>query len=85
MTAPMDRSSCRVMTTTTWPRVAIARIAAVNSKTCEDLSFSPWNGDIADHKPLGVVSRFKRKVYNASRRERHELNGIDDRNIERSR
>jgi hypothetical protein len=56
---------------------------AANNKTCEDLSFNPWNGDIAHHKPLGIVSRMKRKVYNASRRERHGLNGIDDKNIER--
>lgn len=57
--------------------------ASTNNKTCEDLSFNPWNGDIAHHKPLGIVSRMKRKVYNASRRERHELNGIHDKNIER--
>ncbi|MGZ3726567.1 MAG: hypothetical protein ACXWQQ_12240 [Pseudobdellovibrio sp.] len=56
---------------------------ASNNKTCEDLSFNPWNGDIAHHKPLGIVSRMKRKVYNASRRERHELNGINDKSIER--
>lgn len=56
-----------------------------NNKTCEDLSFNPWNGrqTMAYHKPLGIVSRMKRKVYNASRRERHELNNIDDKHIER--
>jgi len=57
--------------------------AADNNKTCEDLSFSPWNGDIAYHKPLGIVSRMRRKIYNASRRTRHKLNGIDDKNRER--
>lgn len=51
---------------------------AGNSKSCEDLSFNPWNGDIDHHKPLGVISRLKRRVYNASRRMRHALNGIKD-------
>lgn len=54
-----------------------------NNKTCEDLSYNPWHGNIEHHKPLGVVSRMKRKAYNASRRHRHSLNGIDDSRIER--
>lgn len=53
-------------------------LATGNSKTCEDLSFNPWNGDIAHHKPLGVISRLKRRVYNASRRMRHALNDLHD-------
>lgn len=71
-------------------RLTIHRLAAGegfqpvgNNKTCEDLSFNPWNGDIAHHKPLGIISRLKRKVYNASRRERHQLNGVNDQGIER--
>ena len=58
--------------------------AATNSKVCEDLSFNPWNGDIIHHKPLGVVSRLKRRVYNASRRMRHALNGLQKLMPERS-
>lgn len=57
--------------------------ASGNTQTCEDLSFNPWNGNVAYHKPLGIVSRMKRKVYNESRRMRHKLNGIDDSKIER--
>src|SRR5262249_15522892 len=49
-----------------------------NSAACEDLSFNPWNGDIEHHKPLGVISRLKRRFYIASRRARHVLNGITD-------
>lgn len=49
-----------------------------NNKNCEDLSFSPWHGDILHHQPLGVISRLKRRVYNASRRMRFMLNGFKD-------
>ncbi|MBX9765674.1 MAG: hypothetical protein K2X47_00260, partial [Bdellovibrionales bacterium] len=55
---------------------------AENSKTCEDLSFNPWNGRTDMHKPLGVVSRMKRRVYGASRRTRHGINGIDSKSLE---
>ncbi|HWU43780.1 MAG TPA: hypothetical protein VN132_10090, partial [Bdellovibrio sp.] len=58
-------------------QIALDEVAA-NSKFCEDLSFSPWNGDIVHHKPLGVISRLKRRVYNASRRTRHALNGLKE-------
>ncbi|WP_041577141.1 hypothetical protein [Bdellovibrio bacteriovorus] len=56
-----------------------------NSKVCEDLSFNPWNGNISYHKPLGVISRLKRRVYNASRKARHLLNGFSDTSFERAR
>lgn len=52
--------------------------ASQNTAICEDLSFSPWNGEkIEYHQPLGLVSRMKRRVYNASRFTRHCLNGVD--------
>ncbi len=49
-----------------------------NTKVCEDLSFNPWNGKLNNpyHKPLGVVSRMKRRVYQASRDTRHCLNQV---------
>lgn len=58
---------------------------ASNSQFCEDLSFNPWNGDIEHHKPLGVVSRLKRRVYNASRRTRHLINEIMSFSLERKK
>jgi hypothetical protein len=69
-------------------RLTIKRSAAKaapvgNSKVCEDLSFSPWSGRIDMHKPLGVMSRLKRRAYNESRRTRHQLNGIDSSPTER--
>lgn len=54
-----------------------------NSQVCEDLSFNPWNGNIEYHKPLGVISRLKRRVYNASRKVRHALNGLKTEAFER--
>lgn len=57
--------------------------SAKNSAVCEDLSFNPWNGNIAYHKPLGVVSRMKRRVYNASRKARHFYNKIDSQALQR--
>ncbi len=74
------------------PRITVGRLEfnklaknqkVGNSKFCEDLSFNPWHGNIDFHKPLGQVSRMKQKVYNAVRRHRHKLNGIDSRRMER--
>lgn len=71
-------------------KVATLKIAPIapdqpveNTETCENLSFSPWNGQIEFHKPLGVVSRMKRRVYNASRRTRHTINGLPTESWER--
>lgn len=41
---------------------------------CENRSYSPWNG-IAEHKPLGVVNRIRKVVYQAISKKRHQLNG----------
>lgn len=56
----------------------------LNTKTCEDLSFNPWNGRIDYHQPLGVVSRMKRRVYNMSRSTRHMNNQINTKDQERT-
>lgn len=41
---------------------------------CENLSFSPWHA-IAEHRPLGVVNRVRKVVYETISGVRHELNG----------
>ncbi|HEX4925666.1 MAG TPA: hypothetical protein VFV50_16340, partial [Bdellovibrionales bacterium] len=71
-------------------KVATLKIAKIegddparNTKTCEDLSFNPWNGNIELHKPLGIVSRMKRRVYNASRRTRNTINNLPTQTWER--
>jgi hypothetical protein len=40
----------------------------------EDLSFTPWHG-LPDHRPLGVVNRVRRVVYERISKRRRELNG----------
>lgn len=40
---------------------------------CENLSFSPWHC-LAEHRPLGLVNRVRRKTYLAISNHRHELN-----------
>jgi hypothetical protein len=42
---------------------------------CDNLSFSPWHG-LAEHQPLGLVNRVRRRVYLAISAHRHELNGV---------
>ncbi len=39
----------------------------------DELSFTPWHS-LAEHKPLGVVNRVRRTVYEAISRFRHERN-----------
>jgi hypothetical protein len=41
----------------------------------ENLSLSPWHA-LAEHKPLGVVNRVRRTVYDAISRFRHERNDV---------
>lgn len=41
---------------------------------CEKLSFSPWHA-VVEHRPLGVVNRVRKVVYNTISGVRHELNG----------
>ena len=43
-------------------------------RTCEDLSFTPWNAHV-EHRPLGVTNRVRRVVYEAVSAFRHERNG----------
>src|SRR5436853_1613027 len=40
---------------------------------CENLSFNPWNC-LAEHKPLGLVNRVRRRIYLDTSKFRHELN-----------
>lgn len=41
---------------------------------CEDLSFNPWHA-LPEHRPLGIVNRVRRVVYEAISAFRHERNG----------
>jgi hypothetical protein len=45
---------------------------------CENLSFSPWHAR-TDQRPLGVVNRVRKVVYDTVSRVRHELNGVQRR------
>jgi hypothetical protein len=53
-----------------------------NLSNCEDLSFNPWNRVPEAHRPLGIVQRMKRTVYNASRSTRFRINGLDNGKLE---
>jgi catalase len=41
---------------------------------CENLSFTPWHA-VAEQRPLGVMNRIRRVVYETISATRHELNG----------
>lgn len=43
---------------------------------CENLSFSPWHGNV-DHRPLGGLNRIRRAVYEGIAVYRHALNHVD--------
>ena len=43
---------------------------------CENLSFSPWHA-LPDHRPLGVMNRMRRVIYEHISRVRHEMNSAD--------
>ena len=43
------------------------------NKFCENLSFSPWH-TLPDHKPLGVMNRLRKVIYDRISRVRHEMN-----------
>ncbi|MEO6808969.1 MAG: catalase, partial [Isosphaeraceae bacterium] len=45
---------------------------------CENLSFTPWHA-LPEHRPLGGVNRTRKAVYTALSRQRHELNGVPER------
>jgi len=40
---------------------------------CENLSFTPWHS-LPEHRPLGVVNRVRRTVYESVSKKRHDLN-----------
>ena len=41
---------------------------------CEDLSFTPWHA-LPEHRPLGIVNRVRRVVYEEASAFRHDRNG----------
>ena len=44
---------------------------------CENLSFSPWN-TLDEHKPLGRINRARKAIYEATKKYRHSMNGVDN-------
>ncbi len=55
-------------------RIHIDPQTPVQGEACETMSFNPWNG-LADHRPLGSISRVRKEVYATISRLRHSLNG----------
>jgi hypothetical protein len=43
------------------------------NKFCEDLSFTPWHA-LPEHKPLGVINRLRKVIYERISQVRHEMN-----------
>ena len=54
-------------------RITIARQVPVQGEMCEMFSFNPWNG-LAEHRPLGGLSRVRKEVYQTISRLRHSMN-----------
>jgi len=44
------------------------------AEVCEARSFTPWHS-IAEHRPLGGISRVRKAVYQTISTLRHQLNG----------
>ncbi len=55
-------------------RITIPQQTPDRGEACENLSFNPWNG-LAEHRPLGGISRVRREVYREVSKLRHQLNG----------
>ncbi len=49
---------------------------AEQNQFCENLSFSPWHA-LPEHRPLGVVNRLRKVIYDRISRVRHEMNSIE--------
>lgn len=61
------------------PFYAVARInipvqTPVTGEACDVMSFTPWHS-IAEHRPLGSISRARKAVYEEVSKLRHSLNG----------
>jgi hypothetical protein len=54
-------------------KITIAQQKPEQGEFCEALSFNPWNG-LADHRPLGGISRARKEVYQEISRLRHGFN-----------
>ncbi|MDZ7685473.1 MAG: catalase family protein [Gammaproteobacteria bacterium] len=46
------------------------------NEACENESYNPWHA-LPAHKPLGMVNRLRRVVYQAISELRHKMNGVD--------
>jgi hypothetical protein len=47
------------------------------ARFCENLSFNPWHC-LAEHKPLGVVNRVRKMIYQEMSAYRHQLNSAGE-------
>lgn len=61
------------------PFIAVARIeispqTPESAESCEVRSFTPWHS-VAEHRPLGGISRVRKTVYQTISTLRHQLNG----------
>jgi hypothetical protein len=62
------------------PFIPVARIEipkqsfVENQQTCEDLSFNPWHS-LPEHKPVGVMNRIRKPLYQEVARYRRSMNG----------
>ena len=43
------------------------------NKFCENLSFTPWH-TLPEHKPLGVINRMRKVIYDRISEVRHDMN-----------
>ena len=49
---------------------------AAQNQFCENLTFSPWHA-LPEHRPLGVVNRLRKVIYDRISRVRHEINSTE--------
>jgi hypothetical protein len=86
--APEEKMSVEDVVTpwaeTRAPFVRVARITipaqvfntAKQNESCENLSYNPWHA-LPAHRPLGTINRMRRVVYEAIRKLRHGMNGVE--------
>jgi hypothetical protein len=55
-------------------RLEIAAQTPESEEACEVRSFTPWHS-IAEHRPLGGISRSRKAIYLSVSKLRHDLNG----------
>ena len=46
------------------------------SEFAENISFNPWHA-LPEHRPLGIINRIRKVVYDHTSRVRHEMNSVE--------